>query len=93
MDAYDRYTNLGKKKSCRQCCNLWSRQRTFQTTLVSSRADGLAKSSDFQRKDALDMTNLVGSQLTALHMLTSQHTVIHIAVTFKCNYPNWCEIG
>jgi len=33
MDAYERCTNLGKK-SCRYCCYLWSRPRTFKTTYV-----------------------------------------------------------
>jgi len=26
MDAYDRCTNLSKKRSCQLCCHLWSRQ-------------------------------------------------------------------
>jgi len=34
MDAYDRCTNLGGKKSCRYCWHLWWRPRTFQTTHV-----------------------------------------------------------
>jgi len=29
MDAYDRCTNLGEKKSCWFCCHLWPRPRTF----------------------------------------------------------------
>jgi len=33
MDAYNRCTNLGKK-SCRYCCHLWSRPKTFQTSHV-----------------------------------------------------------
>jgi len=36
MDACDKCTNLGGKKSCRWCCHLCSRPKLFQTTHVCS---------------------------------------------------------
>jgi hypothetical protein len=70
MDAYDRCTNLEKKLA--HSVVIYGRGRElFLPPTLSLRAVSLAKSSNFERKDAPAMINLVGSQMTAIHMLTS----------------------